>query len=67
MTPLIDLQQQISADEKDPSMDADNKDFIEARVSQVEFDVESLNKEREMLEVINQDVDRTMQEYELYT
>lgn len=73
MSPLLDLQQQINADEKDPTLRQDaqpknsNAASLAVAASNVEFDVECLNKERECLEVIQQDVDRTMQEFDLFT
>lgn len=46
---------------------AKNTKIPEELKGNVEFDLESLNKEREVLEVIQQDVDRTMQDYDMFT
>ena len=70
MSPLLDLNQQIISEQNaynNLSGGAKNTKILEELKGNVEFDLKSLNKEREVLEVIQQDVDRTMQDYDFFT
>ena len=65
--PLLDLQTQLNTEDQDPIKWQLVCPRESARKTESEVDIESLNKERDILEVIEQDVNRTMQEIELFT
>jgi hypothetical protein len=68
MSPLLDLQDQLNMNAE--AINPKDQWLVyeqSSRKSQMEIDIEVLNKEREVLEVIQQDTDRTMQEFELFT
>ena len=62
MDPLLNMQSS-SIDENLLTMEPQR----ESRKSLVELDLEMLNKEKELLEIVQQDVDRTMQELDFFT
>lgn len=66
MKQFLDMQTQLNTEDSDPQKWQVLCPRETTRKTQAEIDIEKLNKERDILDVIEQDVNRTMQEFPFF-